>query len=589
MLEWMRRLLSRTERAAASESAPPSSQEPVLPADVCSDEHFGTGERAYAEGRWSDAATAFTAALELRHDWGAAHHRLGLCMQQLGRFEEACDCFELCLHFEPGQARVYLDRAYAERKQGENKAALASVRNALAVAPPTAEGRNLEGALLLDVGDQAGAITAFEHAVELDPRHPDANSNLGLLLFRDRGEYERGARHIERALELAPDNPSYLCNYTMVSMHRGELERTIDLCDRLLQRRPDMEEVRLNRGLAHLKLGRFDAGWHDYEARKSVRCNYLARDLEWPEWQGDALEDKAILIYGEQGLGDEIMFASCFPDMVARANHCVIECEPRLQALFSRSFPSATVVSGAQTRARPAWVDHVPGIDVQVSAGSLPLHLRRAPDSFPPHTGYLTADPEKRQRWRERLDQLGPGYKIGLSWRGGMPSTRRGLRSMDLPALCALFEVREAHFVDLQYGDTADERARFAAASGYTLNTWLEALSDFDEQAALIAELDLVISVCTAVIHLTGALGRDVWVMVPSVPEWRYQRQGDRMPWYPSLRMFRQREGEDWTAVLSDVGQALRRLLEGVTGTAQYNRRMDRTAPLAVLGDKKRQ
>lgn len=561
MLDWVRRIFQSPRSNAPERELPPSESDAIAD-DHLAEGHFAEGERAFERHRWDDAAKAYAAAIDLRHDWGQAHHRLGLCMHRLSRFEEACDCFELALHFQPGQARVYLDRAYAERKRGQNLTALASVREALSIAPPTAEARNLEGALLLDTGDAASAIAAFEHAVELDPRHPDANSNLGHLLFRDRGQYERGARHIEQALELAPQNLNYLCNYTMVLMHRGELERVIELCDRLIVQRPEMEEVRLNRGLARLKLGHFGSGWPDYEARKRVRCNYLPRDLPWLEWQGEDLRDKTILIYGEQGLGDEIMFASCFLEMTERAHRCVIECEPRLKTLFRRSFPSATVVGGVQTRERPAWMERVSPIDVQVAAGSLPLHLRRTSESFPMHSGYLKADPVRRRHWRAQLDRLGPGQKIGISWRGGMQSTRRALRSIDLAALSSLFGISRAHFIDLQYGDSSEERARLSAQSGHVLHSWPEMLGDLDELAALVAELDLVISVCTAVIHLAGALGRDVWVLVPSVPEWRYQAQGTRMPWYPSLRMFRQREGEDWSAVLNEVSQALHTRLE---------------------------
>lgn len=587
MLDWIRRLIRRGERPDTPAVAAP--QHDVMLDASQADDRFSDGVRDFAQGRFAEAADAFAAALELRHDWAEAHHNLGLCMHSLGRLEDASDCYELALHFRPDFARVHLDRAYTERKRGAKQAALARVRAAIAAGHATAEAHNLEGSLLLDAEDVAGAVAAFERAVELDPDYPDANNNLGYVLFRDRAQYDRGARHIERALELDPDNPGYLCNYTMVLSHRGELDRTIELCNRILEVHPGMDEIRLNRGLALLRLGRFEAGWRDYEARKSVRCNYVPRDLPWPEWEGQPLDGKTILIYGEQGLGDEIMFASCFPDMVRRAGLCVVECEERLAPIFRRSFPGITVVVGAQTRGRPEWLAHAPPIDFQVATGSLPLYLRSRPEDFPAHGGYLRSDPERARRWRQRLDQLGSGLKIGVSWRGGMQSTRRDLRSIDLATLATLFDINGAHLVDLQYGDTRDERSRLQSERGDVLHSWPEVASDLDELAALVGELDLVVSVCTAVIHLAGALGGEVWVLVPAVPEWRYQQQGTRMPWYPSARVFRQRPGEDWTVVMNDVTAALhqRQLSPNQDAAAQENSRLVDAA--AIRSDKNRQ
>lgn len=567
MIEWIKRWFGRHEASAATDRpVPPPDRE--MQACVSADAQFAAGERAYAAGRLDEAAAAFAAAIDQRHDWAEAHRRLGLCMHRLGRYEDACDSYELALHFAPELFRAYLDRAHSERRRGEKKAALASVRAAIAGGERSADAYNLEGALLLEAEDVAGAVAAFERAVERAPDDPDAHNNLGYVLFRDRAQYDRGASHIERAIELAPDNPGYLCNYTMVLAHRGEPGRAIELCDRLLERHPEMDEARLNRALALLKIGRFAEGWKDYEARKSVRCNYVPRSFPWPEWRGEPLAGKTIAIYGEQGLGDEIMFASCFADMLGRAGHCIVECEPRLETLFRRSFPAATIVCGAQSRKPPAWLPQVGQVDVQVAAGSLPLYLRGAPESFPQHAGYLVPDPDRSRRWRGRLDALGPGTKIGVSWRGGLQSTRRDLRSMDLATMAALFDAGHAHFVDLQYGDTGEERAQLESLRGAVLHSWPGTASDLEELAALVSELDLVVSVCTAVMHFAGALGKEVWVLVPTVPEWRYQQEGDRIPWYPTARMIRQRPGESWASVMERVSGQLERRLSGRGGAA---------------------
>lgn len=558
MFDWLRRRRARTNTSTGAQRAATRTEGDAGKTAADADASFAVARIAVSQGRWADAADAYTAALDQRHDWARAHHELGLCMHRLGRYEDACDCYELALHFEPRLARVRLDRAHAERERGDRDAALASVRSEIETASATTQAYVLLGSLLVDAGDIDGAIEAFEHAVVLDPESADAHSNLGYLLFRDRAQYERGGRHIERALELAPENLACQCNFTMVLSYRGELDRLLELCNRILEREPGMDEVRLNRGLALLKLDRFDAGWCDYEARKRVRSNFLPRDLPWAEWQGEPLVDKTLLVYGEQGLGDEIMFSSCMPDVMRRAGHCVIECEPRLVPLFRRSFEGATVVPRGQSRGRPDWTECAPGIDLQIAAGSLPLHLRRCPGSFPMHTGYLSADPERKLRWRRRLDALGPGLKVGMSWRGGMQSTRRDLRSIPLGEFVQIFDTPGAHFVDLQYGDTQQERAMLASQHGRVLHSWPDLIDDLDELAALVGELDLIISVCTAVIHLAGALGREVWVLVPSTPEWRYRQHGEGMPWYPSACLLRQQVGQEWRGVIEDAARRLR-------------------------------
>ena len=174
------------------------------------------------------------------------------------------------------------------------------------------------------------------------------------------------------------------------------------------------------------------------------------------------------------------------------------------------------------------------------------------------HRGYLRADPTKVDRWRARLAALGPGPAVGISWRGGTARTRTERRSLSLPALLPLLREAGFHFVSLQYGpDAAAEVARFAAESGISVHHWQEAIDDYDETAALATALEAIVSVCTAVVHLGGALGRPVWVATPRVPEWRYGTSGERMPWYPSVRLLRQAEGEGWTPVID----ALRRQL----------------------------
>jgi hypothetical protein len=254
------------------------------------------------------------------------------------------------------------------------------------------------------------------------------------------------------------------------------------------------------------------------------------------------------------------MFASCLSGVVEATGHCIIECEPRLLNLFRRSFPAATVFASTPDRSLPQEVA-AREVDAVIPAGSIPRLQRKSVADFPGHRGYLRADPQRVDRWRERLAQLGPGLKVGISWRGGVRKTRRALRSIPLDRWLPILGAPGTRFVSLQYTAGADaEIAQLRAQSGNAIEHWAEAVDDYDETAALLAALDLTISVCTAVIHLGGALGRPVWVMAPYSPEWRYGFTGDTMPWYPSVKVFRQPAFGEWGPVTSSVAAELRRL-----------------------------
>jgi tetratricopeptide (TPR) repeat protein len=545
--------ISSAPTAAAGEEADASSAAFNLLFDQA-EQHLNSGRNAQAQGILTDA-------LMLKHDSASAHYKLGLALLRQEQIEAAADSFVMALCFAPQMSQAHFALALAERKQGKSAEALTSVERAIGCGQAMPEMHNLRGALLLDMGDVAAAVASFENALATDRNHAVAHSNLGYVLFRDCGDYERGARHMERALELDPENLDFQCNHTMILAHRGEHERAIAACDRLLSAQPEMNEARLNRALVLLALGEYRQGWDDYEARKSVRCNFVARDFPCAEWHGEDLGEKSILVHGEQGFGDEIMFASCFSELIARAGRCVVECAPALEGLFRRSFPKATVFGGKQTAATPSWWATAPAIDVHVSAGSLPQYFRRSRAEFPMHHGYLVPDPERVACWRDRLATPGRGLKVGISWRGGMPSTRRNLRSIDLSTWTPLLQVQGTRFVSLQYGDTTEERARLAGELGWELDCWQEAIDDMDETAALVAALDVVISVCTAVVHLTGAIGRPVWILVPTAPEWRYQLFGDAMPWYPSAALIRQKTANEWRPAIAEATRRLREMV----------------------------
>ena len=350
-----------------------------------------------------------------------------------------------------------------------------------------------------------------------------------------------------------------MCNWAGLLQHRGQLAEAIALWTQLADKGgEDAENAQLNRALVLLKQGVFARGWLDYEARKRTPSEYRPRNFPYAEWNDEPLDGRAILVHAEQGIGDQIMFASCIPDLMQRASHCVVECEPKLEAIFRRSFHTATVTCAQKDASGRDVLAEAPAIDYQVALGSLPLRFRSTSTDFPRHEGYLRADPAKVAAWRRRLEELPASRRIGISWRGGVQRTRQAVRSLPLAELLPILKCAQTVFVSLQYTDCAAELAEVERDLGIRIWHWQEAIDDYDETAALVCALDLVISVQTSIVHLSGALGRPVWVMVPSVAEWRYLDRGEQMPWYPSVRIWRQDRLGEWQPVVERVAAALR-------------------------------
>lgn len=484
---------------------------------------FEAGLAAYASKDYAMAVECFNRALEERHDDADAHNNLGLSNLGLGRSEEAMDSFVLATHFRPQFPQACYNIALAADQ----------------------------------LGDQGQVVASLERAIELKPEFAAAHSMLGYVLSHEVGEFERGVAHIRRALELDPADPDVRCNYSAVLTQEGRAAEALAICHELLAVHPDMHEARLNRALAGLKLGRFGEAWPDYEARKLARGNYVPRALPLPEWQGEPLRNRKLLVYAEQGLGDQIMFASCLPDLLPQVETCVIECAPQVVPIFRRSFPAAMIESQEQGDAGLARLAQSAGLDYQVAIGSLPRHFRRKRSDFPQHTGYLQAEPARIEYWRHRLDALGPGLKIGISWSGGARSTRGASRSVRLAEWSPILAQPGCRFVSLQYGHAGSELQASAQQQRFGIHEWREAIESYAETAALVAALDLVISVQTALAHLTGALGKPAWVMLRGISEWRYLEHGETMPWYPSVRLLRQQQPGDWQAVIAQIARDL--------------------------------
>lgn len=494
-------------------------------------------------GRLDAGEVLLRKAIDLEHDLVEAHFRLGELHEKRGELEDAADCHALAVHFDPRHVQAHYALAALHRSQGRHAQAAEHYRRIVEVEPRDAAAHANLCFALFETADYETAREHGECAIVIDPGLAEAHHNLGLVL-REAGEPARAIEHFERALELKP-RAQMAAGLAHAYRDLGRVNEAIASYDRALQLDPDLGDAVMNRACAYLLKGDYSAGWKAYEARFAA-SGTKARDFGLPRWSGESLKGKTILVHAEQGIGDEIMFASCLPDLIGRADRAIIECSDRLEALFRRSFPQA-IVHGGRKEDPADWAARFAPIHCQVPIGSLPRWLRPDRAAFDRAGGYLRADPGAAGDFRRRM-AAGRKPAIGLSWRGGTPKTRAHLRSIPLALLAPLLE-QDAVFVSLQHGVEASELRGPAGV----IRSFEGATDDLDRLAAIISALDLVVSVDNTNVHLAGALGRPVWALLPASPEWRYGLSGESMPWYPSAKLFRQGDDGGWEPVVRKI------------------------------------
>jgi len=477
----------------------------------------------------------------------------------------AIECYRRALGIDARSAVARFNLGLALREAGAPDEAMAQLRRAHAAAPGMAGPLRQLVTLLVEKDLCDRALAVARRAVERDPGSYEARLMLGFAHFK-LNDPQRALECYDAAATLRPEDAE-LCDMRACALQvLGRIDEAFADFDRALGIAPRAPRPRFHRALASLLAGDFGAGWDGYELRQISGGYFKLGPSGLERWDGAPLAGRTLLIRREQGLGDEIMFASILPELIAAARHCVLECDPRLRALFARSFPSATVFGSIPDRSIPHALRGL-GIELEVDAGSLPRLRRRSLADFPRHSGYLAADPARVAHWRARLAALGPGLKVGLSWTGGLRVTRRELRSIALEQLLPVLRVPGVRFVSLQYTDEAEaELAALGERHAVHIEHWQEAIDDYGETAALACALDHVVAVCTSLVHLGGALGRPVWVMAPHSPEWRYGYRGETMPWYPSVRIFRQPAFGQWQPVIDAVAANLARLVGAPPG-----------------------
>jgi tetratricopeptide (TPR) repeat protein len=509
------------------------------------------GMIAYRAGNLEAAADLIRSAIAI-HDTGATYHmNLGTVLHAQGRLDEAETLFRRALTLNPNVAEAHVNLGNVLQARGEFDESVTCYERALALKPDSAEAHNNLGNAHQSQGRINLAIAWYERALAIKPDYAEVYCNLGNARQAE-DRLDEAAALYQRALTLKPDYAEAFYNLGNVRRAQGDVEEALLQFAKALDLRPEYAQAGFGEALAHLQGGDFATGWEKYERRwQSIDHDTPRRSYSQPLWAGGKLASGSLLLWGEQGVGDEVMFAGLIPDAVRSGNLCILDCDARLQPLFARSFPGIDVVSGCTPESHPQSK-----IASQLPSGSLPRLFRSSPSAFAATTSpYLIADPAEQQRLRARYTE---GRRlVGLAWYTNNRKTGRQ-RSIDLSLLAPLSAQPGNRWISLQYGDHGllEEQAA-AAGAPILVDRAVDQLSDMDLFAAQIAAMDLVITIDNSTAHLAGALGVPVWVLLPFAADWRWLLNREDSPWYPTMRLFRQPGPGDWQSVVQSVDSAL--------------------------------
>lgn len=515
----------------------------------------GLGLALLQTARPKQACKHLEAAHQLAPDNADILIHWALALMQTGHLKPAHNRLKLALERDPNNAMAWLNLGVVDTQRGAWPSAIAHIKQALDRQPALSQAWHNLSLAHRHTGNLEQALDAARRLVALGS--PEAAHWVLLAeLLTNAGQLDEASSALDSAMAVDAGLPGIYLARAMLYAARRQYEDAEGVLNTALVVGRDDPDLQLEMAHLHLLHHRFESGWALHEARKRIAHSPVRR-FPFPEWQGEDLCGKTVLVHAEQGLGDTILFASCLPDLMARAGHVVIEVATRMADLFAHSFPSATVVGRNPQSPEFEWLQALsPAPNFQIAIGSLPKHLRPNLAAFPERAAFLQAEPARIAHWRQVIHrQTRP--VLGLAWRGGLLQTGRTQRSFVPAEWASLLRDCPVDWVSLQYGDAADDIAQ-AAAAGLHMQAFDQALLyDQNEVAALTCALDGVVTVCSTQAHLTGALGCPGWVLTPFSPNWRYGATGNRMPWYPTLSLLRQSAPDDWSAPLAALAAEL--------------------------------
>jgi len=510
--------------------------------------HCNLANALWQTGASAAAIEGWRQATSLAPEFARAHFELAGALAHAGQTAEAIAAYQAVLRLRPDvpEAAMNLARLY-----GESQAFAEAVRwwrRTVELRPTWAEAHHRLGCALLRNGQPTDAIAALRAAVTLEPRLAEAHNNLGVALT-EAGQIAAAIEHYQRAVALSATNHEALFNLGNAWLSEGDVSAALEQYDRAIALRPDYVEARQNRGAIWLLMGRLTEGFRDYELRFRSRDYPVAR-WPWPLWQGEPLTGRTLVLCPEQGIGDTLQFIRYAPLLKQQGARVVVLCSAAQQAILSRT-PGVDELAAVELP--------LPAADFYVPVMSLPERLGTTLETIPAEVPYVFADAELVELWRQRLMEW-DGFKVGIVWQGNPRRPGDRQRSIPLTHYRPLASV--VRLVSLQKGPGVEQLSDAARSWPVVdLGERVDRAGAFVDTAAIMQNLDLVITSDTAPAHLAGALGVATWTALQRVPDWRFLLDREDSPWYPTMRLFRQTRAGDWDGVFEQIARELERLV----------------------------
>jgi tetratricopeptide (TPR) repeat protein/glycosyltransferase involved in cell wall biosynthesis len=500
-------------------------------------------------GQYADAEASFARAVALNPDLTEAYNNLGGALTDRGELGAAEENLRRAVALRPDYGDAHANLGVTLKKQRRLDEAAESLRRAVVLQPLSAEVHNNLGSVLGEQGKTDEAVETLHHALALKPDYADAHSNLGVVL-RDQDKLDEALVSFRRALTLKPDYSEGHYNLAVLLEDLDNQDEAMVAYERAIALKADYADAHFGAALARLLQGDLEQGFAEYEWRWRIPAFSGSRpQFIQPDWDGSPLAGRTLLVYAEQGLGDTLQFARYLPLLATQGGHIVLEAQRELVPVLRSLAGDVRVVARGE---------QLPAFDVHAPLLSLPYLLGTTLETIPGAVPYLQPDPGRVAAWEEELAGLVADrgtLRVGLVWAGNPDHKGDRRRSLPLAALAPLAQLPGVHLLGLQKGPAAVQAE--APAAGLELTNLGPQLADFEDTAGVVQQLDLVITVDTAVAHLAGALGRPVWVLLPFAPDWRWLRGRADSPWYPSARLFRQERFGQWGDVVERVSDAL--------------------------------
>ena len=514
------------------------------------------GATLVSQEKFKHALHAYNKIIQLNPSHTETYFNRGIVFQKLKQFQNSIDSYDQAIKLNPDYPQAFNNRGYAFQELGNFNQALESYNQVILLKPDYAEAFYNKGVIFQELGEFQNSIDSYDQAIKLNPDYPQAFNNRGYAL-QELGNLNQAIDSYNQAILLKPDYFEAYYNQGTALEDLRKIDEAIISYTKAIQTKKNDVEARWNLSLLLIMTEDLKNGWKEYEFGKLTDKKYR-RSIQIPytPWKGEKLSGKVILITAEQGIGDEIMFSSCFPDIITQnPKRIVVECDSRISALLENSFQSIQTIK-RKNRSQAEWKEDAGSVDYQVSTGSLPKFFRQDMSQFPQKKSFLLPNKALVKKWKNRYALLGDGLKIGISWKGGNNDLQR---SINLQDWTEIFKFK-MHFVSLQYGDCMQEIKQLKKEKNVHIHSWNDAdpLTDLDNFSAQISALDLVISVDNSTVHFAGAVGTTVYVLLPLLSNYRWMQYRDDSPWYPTMKLFRQMSHNNWNNVFYDIEKELK-------------------------------